>query len=75
LIRDDRVEFVMTQATLKRVLKEALVETMRENRDLLTSAVAEAMEDMALASAIREGRKSKRVSRKQVMTALRAGRR
>jgi hypothetical protein len=69
------VEFVMTQATLKRVLKQALVETMRENRDLLTSAVAEAMEDMALVTAIREGRKSKRVSRKQVMSALRAGRR
>lgn len=50
----------MTQAALKRVLKEALVETMRENRDLLTSAVAEAMEDMALAAAIRQRRKSKR---------------
>jgi hypothetical protein len=64
----------MTQATLKRAIKEAFVEAIREQRHLITAAMAEAIEDSALASAIREGRRSKLVRREQVIRALRGGR-
>jgi hypothetical protein len=65
----------MTQAALKKVVKEALVETLRENPRLLNRAVADAMEEVALAAAIRAGRKTKRVSGERVMRALQAERR
>lgn len=65
----------MTQATLKRALKEAFVEAMQEHRELISGAMLEAMEELALARAIREGQKSKRVRRDRVMLALRGHRR
>lgn len=57
----------MTAATMKRVVKEAINEALNER---LESAVAEAIEDIALVKAIDKGRKSKPVSRAQVMRSL-----
>jgi hypothetical protein len=56
---------------LKQVLKEALTETLHEQRELLHEVFAEVLEEFALAEAIREGQKTKRVSREEVFTALR----
>ncbi len=39
----------------KQALKEAISETLHENRELLLEIFAEALEDFALAEAIREG--------------------
>jgi hypothetical protein len=65
----------MTQASLKNAIKQAVIEVVREERHLFAEALVEAMEDVALASAIREGRKSKSVTRKEVMRSLRGRRR
>lgn len=58
---------------LKQVLKEALVETFQEQRDMFRDVFAEALEDFALAEAIREGRKTRKASREDVFRILRGG--
>ena len=54
----------------KQVLKEALVETLQEQRDLLHEIFMEVIEDIALAEAIREGQQTERVGRDAIMAAL-----
>ena len=55
---------------MKRVLKEALAETLHEQRELLHEVFAEVLEDFALTEAIREGRQTDRVDRDKVFDAL-----
>jgi hypothetical protein len=61
----------LDERAFKRVLKEALSETLQEQRQLLRDVFANALEDFALAEAIREGQQSPRVSRDDVMRQLR----
>ena len=61
----------MTETTLnnddfKKVLKEALVETLHEQREFLHEIFAEVMEDYALADAIREGRQTDEIPREEI---------
>ncbi|MEZ0397240.1 MAG: hypothetical protein ABWK53_12530 [Anaerolineales bacterium] len=61
----------MTMVTLdeqqfKALLKEALVELFEERRDVFAAMVAEALEEMALARAIRDGRKNDFVSKEEI---------
>ena len=58
------------EQTLKRAVKDALVEALQEQRELLSDVLAEVLEDFALAEAVREGRKSKIVDREDVFQAL-----
>jgi len=60
----------MKETALIKALKEALVETLQEQRDLLHDVVTEALEDFALAEAIREGQKTKKASRDEVFQIL-----
>jgi hypothetical protein len=62
----------LTENTLKEVLKEALKETLQEQRGLLHEVFAEVLEDFALAEAIREGQKTKRVTREEIFRVLQA---
>ena len=55
---------------MKQVLKEALVETLHEQRELLHEVFAEVLEDFALAEAIREGCQTERVERNAVFDVL-----
>ena len=57
--------------TLKETLKDALAETLHEQRDLLEEVFTQVVEDFALSRAIREGRKTKLVSRQEIFKALR----
>lgn len=50
----------------RQLLKEALSEALREQRDLLHEVFAEVIEDLALAEAIRQGRETEPVSRDAV---------
>jgi dsDNA-binding SOS-regulon protein len=61
----------MTIATLdekqfKVLLKEAIVELFEERQEVFAAIVAEAIEDVGLARAIREGRKNDFVSKKEI---------
>jgi hypothetical protein len=55
---------------MKQALKEALTETLHEQRQLLHEVFAEVLEDFALAEAIRERRQTGRVDRDAVFDVL-----
>ncbi len=55
---------------MKQALKEALAETLYEQRGLLHEVFAEVLEDFAFAEAIREGRQTERVERDEVFDVL-----
>jgi hypothetical protein len=54
----------------KQTIKEALAETLQDNRDLLREILAEVVEDFALAQAIRAGRRTKPAGRDEVLGVL-----
>ena len=56
---------------IKALLKEAIVEVMEENQDLVSSLLVEALEDIGLSRAIEEGKNSESVSREEVFKVLR----
>ena len=49
---------------MKALFKEAIVEVMEENQDLVSSLLVEALEDIGLSRAIEEGENSESVSLK-----------
>ncbi len=55
---------------LKRAIKEAMRETLAEERRLLRDAIIEALKDLGMAAAIREGLQTPPVDRSDVMSAL-----
>ena len=55
---------------LKGLLRDAVVEVLVERRDLLRDALQESLEDTALLRAIRNGERTRLVSRKQVFRRL-----
>jgi hypothetical protein len=64
----------LKEGTLKRAMKEALAETLHEQRQFLHEVFAEVLEDFALAEAIREGRTTSSATREEVFRALRGKR-
>lgn len=65
----------MTTVTLdekqfKVLLKEALAELFEERQDVFSAIVAEAIEDIGLANAIREGRKNDFMSKEEIQAVL-----
>jgi len=62
----------MDEARLKALFKTALVEVLEERKDLLRDAIEETLEDIALARAIEEGRRTEEVSRGEVLSLLEA---
>lgn len=55
---------------LKQALKEALVETVTENQDMLRAVVADVLEDLAFGDAMREGEETEVVSRERIFGLL-----
>ena len=64
------MEASINQAQLKDIIKAALAEVLEERQDLLQEAVAQALEDMALARAIEEGESSELIEREEVFNLL-----
>ena len=62
---------IVDEAKLKKLLKAAMVEVLEERRDLVRDAVAEAVEEIGMARAIKEGSRSRPVSRDAVFKILR----
>jgi len=60
----------LREATVKKLFKEALVETLHEQRELLHEMLVEVLEDTALAAAVRQGRQTERTTRDAVFRAL-----
>lgn len=60
----------LTEDTLKKLFKEALAETLQEQRELLHEVFSEVLEDIALADAIREGQQTEKVTRDEIFRVL-----
>ena len=61
---------VLEEARVKALFKQALVELLEERRDLFQSVFTEALEDIGLARAMREGEASETVSRDEIFSIL-----
>jgi heme oxygenase len=60
----------MNEEKLKSVIKTALVEVLAEQKNLFHEAIEAALEDIALAKAIKEGERTKPVRREEVFKIL-----
>jgi hypothetical protein len=58
---------------LRGIVKAALVDDFKENRELMQDIVEDALEDIAVARAIEQGLGTKSVSRKKVFSILESG--
>jgi hypothetical protein len=60
----------LDEKQFKILLKQTLVELFDERRDIFSAIVAEALEDIGLANAIREGRKNEFVGEEEIRANL-----
>ena len=65
------MELTISEKQAKELLKQALVELLDEKRELFYEVLVEAIEEIGLANAIREGRKHEFVSEEQILAVLR----
>ncbi|HYP52887.1 MAG TPA: hypothetical protein VEQ42_05070 [Pyrinomonadaceae bacterium] len=65
---------MIDEERLKDLLKTALIEALREQRDLVQEIVEEALEDIALGRAVEEGLGGASVSREEVLEILEGAR-
>lgn len=63
-------EAALSGDVLKQALKEALIETVLEQQDLLRAVVADVLEDIAFGQAMSEGETSEVVSRERIFELL-----
>lgn len=64
------MELTISDEKTKELLTEVLIEMMRTKRDVFQEIFLEALEEVGLANAIREGRKDDFVSEDEVMNVL-----
>jgi len=55
---------------LKQILKEALIEALEEKKDVFHELIVEAIEDIGMINAIREGQSTETVSKQEVFDIL-----
>ena len=60
----------LNEPRIKALFKEALVEVIEENQELVSSILIDALEDIGLSRAIEEGEKSKTASRDEIFKVL-----
>lgn len=60
----------LDEKSIKALFKEALVEVIEENQELVSSILIDALEDIGLSRAIEEGETSKTVSRDEIFKVL-----
>jgi hypothetical protein len=66
------MELTINEKQAKALLKEVLIELLEEEGDLFFEVMLEAIEEMGLANAIREGRQNEFVSEEQILAVLRS---
>jgi hypothetical protein len=66
------MELIINDEKMKEFLKEILIEIIKEKRNLFYELILEAIEEVALARAITEGRKDNFVSEDQILAILEA---
>lgn len=61
------METYLDEKRLKKLLKDALIEVLEERKEILSEILVEAMEDIGLIHAIREGESTKPVSKEEIL--------
>ncbi len=64
------MELTLNETQAKALLKEAIIELVQENHDWFFEIVVEALEEVGLANAIREGRQNEFVDEAQITAIL-----
>ncbi len=65
------MEITVSEEQAKVLLKKVFSELLEEKRDLFTAIMMDAIEEIGLANAIREGRQNEFVSEEQILAILR----
>ena len=58
------------EAKLKQILKEALIEALEEKKDVFHELIVEAIEDIGMINAIRQGQNTESVSKQEIFDIL-----
>lgn len=64
------MELSISDEKLKGIMKEAIIEIIKEKRKIFYEIILEAIEEVGLANAIREGRKNKFVGEDRILKML-----
>ena len=60
----------LDESRLKQILKEALIEALEEKKDVFHELIAEAIEDIGLINAIREGQSTETINKQEIFDIL-----
>ena len=60
----------LDESRLKQILKEALIEALEEKKDVFHELIVEAIEDIGMINAIREGQSTETVSKQEIVDIL-----
>lgn len=63
-------EINLEESKLKELLKTAILEVIQEQKEIFSDLLAEAIEDIALAKAIKEGENTEKVDREAIFKIL-----
>jgi len=63
-------EISLDEGRIKELMKQAMLELLKERRDLIYDVFAEVIEDLALGNAIKEGESAESVTREEVFHTL-----
>jgi len=64
------MELTVNEDKMKEIFREIMINMIHERRDFFYDIIVEALEDVGLANAIREGRKNKFVAEQRIMALL-----
>ncbi|HEX6383705.1 MAG TPA: hypothetical protein VF177_03445 [Anaerolineae bacterium] len=64
------MELTIDETHAKKLLKEVMIELVRERQDLFFEIFLEAMEEVGLANAIREGRQNEFIAEEEIKKVL-----
>ena len=64
------MQTLIDDSKLKKLLKEAVIEAIEEKKDIFHDLMVEAMEDLALVQAIKEGEDTETISKQEVLDIL-----
>lgn len=64
------MEICVDESRLKELVKEAMFEALKDQKELIRDVLAEVIEDMALANAIMEGENTETVDRERIFDVI-----
>ena len=67
---EERMSISIDEKRMKHLLKDALADAIEDKRDLFHELIVEAIEDIGLSRAIREGLNTKPITRRRIFKVL-----